>query len=311
MRKGEVFSVCCAHRYELVRIPGVWNKAVHCIAIPCTQNTVCLVEEEYECLRSIFLDEDQYMGKQFGAWKNCCMIKDPPPWKELLAASCSGSCGHFLMVIGVCSWLGLLKIALMQHRVPNPNRLYEHMQGIYDSYFLCPKPTLAKRPSQAQFTSAEQKGINFLFLCHENKDIFRISPSPPDVESQETLNTLYDNIGIDCDISQEAHEQRKLTRAREAAVPLVQRRKDYTDYSTESDVRVCSDGSGEGVVAAATSDFEAVADELDIWQVGEESHCNTCTAPYVHVRQSVLTGSTMQICKYCLFWCVVLLRQRC
>ena len=283
---------------------NVWyNVAVHCIAIRCTQNTVCLVEEEYECLRSMFLDEDKYMGKQFSTWKNRCMIKDPPPWKELLAAPCSGSCGHFLVVVGVCSWLGVLKVALMEHGVPNPNRLYEHIQQCYDSYFLCPKPTLAKRSSQIRFTSAEQKGVNFLFLCHEYKDTFRVSLSPPDIKSQETLTALYQGIGTDYDMSREAHEQRILTSAREAAVPLVKRRTECAGYCSEAELGVCSDGGGEGVVA--TSDLEAVTEEVDLWQVGEQSYCNIHT--HCTVTPVILTGSTIQICKPCLFWCVVLL----
>ena len=250
---------------------------------------MCLLEEEYECLRSLFIDEGHYIGKRLSTWKSCCTTKDPPPWKELLGAPCTGSCGHFLVVVGVCSWLGMLKIALMQHGVPNPNRLYEQMQNFYDSYFICSKPTLVKRSSVVQFSASEQRGINFLFLHHESRNIFRVSPFPPDAESQEPLTTFCQMIGTENNISQEAYEQKKLTSAREAAVPLAQRRMDCGGYFSEVDVGLCCDGC-EGNVGA--SDTEASTDEPDIWQVGEAQYHAAHVAPYVCVYVRYVTWKT-------------------
>lgn len=170
-------------------------------------------------------------------------------------------------------------MALMQHGVHNPNRLYEQMQKFYDNYFISPKPTLVTRSSQVQFSLSEQKGINFLFLHHESRDIFRVSPSPPDAKSQETLATFCQTIGTEYDLSREAYEHRKLTSAREAAVPLVQRRKDCSGYFSEVDVGLCCNGGEVGDVGAG--DMEVVTDEQDIWQVGEEQYCSTCIVIFV------------------------------
>lgn len=206
------------------------------------------------------------MGKRLNAWKSYCTPKDPPPWKGLLSAPCSGSCGHTLVVAGVCSWLGMLKIALVQHGVPNPNRLYEKMQKFYHNYFVCHKPTFVRRSSQVHFSLAEQRGINLLFLHHKSRNIFRVSPFPPDSESEAALTTFCQMIGTENNPSQKTHEQRRLRSAREAAVPLMQRRKDSGGYFAEVDGGMCCNRGGD----TAGSDVEAVTEELDIWQVGEE-----------------------------------------
>ena len=219
--------------FSLLRLVSIQNDVLY------------LNKEEYELLRSILLD-GRCSGVPIATWRKEHEICDPPPWSELVASPCCGSCHHFLLLMSVDSWLGFVKTtALVKYPGTIEDSFFDKLQQIHDLIY-CKEHTRSYKAS----TVRVKRRVTLLFLNHLENNKFKASSKPPVGVPCEPLERLIHNAKSRQDFDTASLECRKRQVIPEASMSLMKRREVLLD-------RKAGTPSQDGVV-----DIEASTDKL-------------------------------------------------